>query len=201
MPPAPRGLLCHLVTPNGVLGGSKHVHTRTLAALPNLGSKNVGDKQALAHARAKNGGGLASALHHGEVCADESAVKRLTLGKHPRQLLGVVHVGHVNLGDRRDALLGDAGKHLIKDDALGVGQIGVTLALLDGGENGLVGDGGGGHGGTPSCPWELATPCRLACPPWTITNIAGYRAGSSRNSKFVGIVKCLLDRGAAKGFG
>lgn len=159
----------------------------------------MGDEKTLAHARAENGGRLASTLNHGEVCADERAVKHLSLGQHTRQLLGVVHVGHVNLGDSRDALLGDAGKHLLKDGTLILGQIGVALAVLDSGEDGLAGGGNGGHSGTPSCPWELAAPCRLACPPWTITNIPGYRVGSSRNSKFVGIVKCLVDRGAAKG--
>lgn len=149
-PPPPRGLLCHLIAPNGGVSGGKHVHTRTLAALPNLGSKNVGDKQTLTHARAEDGGRLASALHHGEVRTDEGAVECLTLGKHPRQLLGIVDVGHVSLGDRRDALLGDARQHLVKDGALGIGQIGVALALLHSSKNGLAGDGGGGHGGTPS---------------------------------------------------
>lgn len=201
MPPAPRGLLCRLVTPNGGVSGGKHVKARAPAILPDLGGKNVGDKQTLANARAENGGRLARGLHHGEVCADENAVEYLTLGQHARQLLGVVHVGHVSFGDSRDALLGDARQHFIKDGALSVGQIGVTLALLHSGENGLAGDGSGGHGGTPFRPWGLATPCRLACPPWTFTNIAGYRAGSSRNSKFAGIVKCLVDRGAAKGVG
>lgn len=149
-PSPPRGLLCHLIAPNGGVSGGKHVHTRTLAVLPNLGSKNVGDKQTFTHARAEDGGRLASALHHGEVRTDESAVECLTLGKHPRQLLGIVDVGHVGLGDRRDALLGDARQHLIKDGALGVSQIGVALAPLNSGEDGLAGDGGGGHGGTPS---------------------------------------------------
>ena len=149
-PPPPRGLLCHLIAPNGGVSGGKHVHTRTLAVLPNLGSKNVGDKQTLTHARAEDGGRLASALHHGEVRTDEGAVECLTLGKHPRQLLGIVDVGHVSLGDRRDALLGDARQHPVKDGALGIGQIGIALALLHSSKNGLAGDGGGGHGGTPS---------------------------------------------------
>lgn len=200
MPP-PRGLLCHLVTPNGVLGGGEHVQTRTLAALPNLGGQNVGDEQTLTYARAENRGRLASGLHHGEMRADECAVEDLTLCEHARELLGVVDVGKMSLGNRGDALLGDARQHLIEDGTLRVGQIGVALALLDSGQNRLASNGGGGHGGTPLCPWGVAAPCCFACPPWTITNIAGYNAGSSRNSKFAGIVKCLVDRGAAEGFG
>lgn len=199
MPP-PRGLLCHLITPNGVISGGEHVQARTLAALPHLGGQNVGDEQTLAHARAKNGGRLASGLDHGEMRADECAVEYLTLCEHARELLSIVDVGEVSLGNRGDALLRDARQHLIEDGTLRIGQVGVALALLDSGENGLASNGGGGHGGTPLCPRRVAAPCCFACPPWTITNIAGYNAGSSRNSKFAGIVKCLVDRGAARGF-
>lgn len=161
----------------------------------------MGDEQTLAHARAENRGRLASSLHHGEMRADECAVEHLTLCEHARELLGVVHVGEVSLGNRGDALLGDARQHLIEDGTLRVGQVGVALAFLDSGKNGLAGDGDGGHSGTPLCPRRVAAPCCFACPPWTITNIAGYNAGSSRNSKFAGIVKCLVDRGATEGFG
>lgn len=162
--PPPRGLLRHLIAPDGVISGGEHVQTRTLAALPHLRGQNVGDEQTLAHARAENGGRLASGLDHGEMRVDECAVEDLTLCEHARELLGVVDVGEMNLGNRGDALLGDARQHLIEDGTLRVGQIGVALALLDSGQNRLASN-GGGHGGAPLCPWGGRGPLLLCLSP------------------------------------
>ena len=109
----------------------------------------MGDEQALGNASVEDGGGLGSGENGGDLGTDKLAVERGALGEHGRDALGVVHVGNVRLGDGGGRLLGDAGEDLVEDLALGLGEVGVPLALGNGGEDGLTGDGGGGHGGTP----------------------------------------------------